>query len=137
MNEAGLAREKVCRVCDLPLSQGRGKSKEHVIPNWMQQHFGLKKQRIAYTPLESLDKARTTKQSIHVSKETHQHVHYHDNRRGGAESANQSHGRAARAPDECEAVWSEEPRREALPRPSGKGEGALPVSRRKGRSAKR
>jgi len=55
MCEGGVPKEKVCRVCDRPLSQGRGKSKEHVIPNWMQQHFGLEKERIAYTPLESLE----------------------------------------------------------------------------------
>lgn len=46
---------KICRVCDNPVSAGRGKSKEHVIPNWMQKHFQLDRETIAYTPLESLD----------------------------------------------------------------------------------
>ena len=47
--------EKPCRVCDKPLSAGRGKSREHVIPNWMQKHFGLTGRRISYTPMESSD----------------------------------------------------------------------------------
>jgi len=55
MVEGEVKKEKVCRICDRPLSQGRGKSKEHVIPNWMQQYFGIEKKKISYTPVESLD----------------------------------------------------------------------------------
>ena len=46
---------RICRVCNCLLSEGRGKSNEHIIPKWMQEHYGLKKRKIAYTPLESLD----------------------------------------------------------------------------------
>lgn len=55
MGEGDVPTKKICRVCDRPLTQGRGKSKEHVIPNWMQRYFGLEKAKIAYTPIESLD----------------------------------------------------------------------------------
>ena len=47
--------EKPCRVCGRPLSAGGGKSREHVIPDWMQRHFDLGKRRISYTPMESSD----------------------------------------------------------------------------------
>lgn len=43
-----------CRVCDRPFGQDNRKSREHVIPDWLQREFGLTKQNIAYTPLESL-----------------------------------------------------------------------------------
>jgi len=48
-----------CRVCDRPLSAGGGKSREHVIPNWMQKHFGLTGRRISYSPMESSDIPRS------------------------------------------------------------------------------
>ncbi|MEH6789946.1 MAG: hypothetical protein V7650_05045 [Parasphingorhabdus sp.] len=82
-------------------------------------------------------KVRTTRQSVHVTKETHQHVHYHDDQGGLVENANQSQGRGAASPDKRQALWSEEPGREALPRPGRDGEGTLPISRRKSRSAER
>lgn len=50
-----MLKQKLCRVCDRPLSEGRGKSKEHVIPNWMQQRFNLENKSLTYTPLESMD----------------------------------------------------------------------------------
>ncbi|WP_324740098.1 hypothetical protein U8326_10025 [Tsuneonella sp. CC-YZS046] len=53
-------------------------------------------------------KRRSTKQNIVVTKETHQHVHYHDHR-GAEETGRQSHGRNAEAPDERKAVRSQEP----------------------------
>ena len=55
MDELAESNKRTCRVCNRPISQGRGKSKEHVIPNWMQKHFALGKRKISYTPLESLD----------------------------------------------------------------------------------
>lgn len=35
------------------MGQGRGRSREHVIPAWIQQAFRLSKETIAYSPLES------------------------------------------------------------------------------------
>lgn len=82
-------------------------------------------------------KTKTAKQSIHVTKETSQHVHYHDHR-GGGENGNQSHGRGeeARAPDECEAVWSNDESGDVLQGSSGERLRPLPVPRSKGGSAK-
>lgn len=75
-------------------------------------------------------KSRTANQSIHVHKETHQHVHHHG---GGGDFARQSHGPAefGRTIEAGEAVWSEEPRRDALPSPSREGQKPMPVSRGK------
>jgi len=53
MAKSSASWDKLCRVCDNPLSAGGGKSREHVIPDWMQKHFGLTGQRICYTPMES------------------------------------------------------------------------------------
>jgi len=47
--------ERPRRACGRPLSAGGGKSREHVIPDWMQRHFDLGKRRISYTPTESSD----------------------------------------------------------------------------------
>ena len=74
-------------------------------------------------------KSRVARQSIHVTREDHQHVHYHDNR-GGGQSEPQSHGPAPAEPSE--AVWSEEPCGQSLPSPSRTGKGTLPVPRGKG-----
>ncbi|WP_157696563.1 hypothetical protein [Porphyrobacter sp. CACIAM 03H1] len=75
-------------------------------------------------------KSRTANQSIHVHKETHQHVHHHG---GGAEFGRQSHGPAesGRTIEASEAVWSEEPRRDALPSPRREGQEPMPVPRGK------
>lgn len=79
---------------------------------------------------------RTARQSIHVTKETHQHVHYHDER-GGAKNENQSHERnvrdatAAGTDDACEALRCKKPGGQSLPCASGKGQRALPLSRGK------
>lgn len=80
-------------------------------------------------------KSRTANQSIHVHKETHQHVHHHG---GGGDFGRQSHGPAesSRTIEASEAVWSEEPRRDALPSPSRAGERAVPVPRGKSGRAK-
>lgn len=53
MKSKSAGGEKLCRVCDEPLSAGGGNSREHVIPDWMQKHFGLEKRKISYTPMES------------------------------------------------------------------------------------
>jgi hypothetical protein len=45
--------EKPCRMCEVPMHQGRGRSREHVIPDWIQQAFRLSREMIAYSPLES------------------------------------------------------------------------------------
>lgn len=74
-------------------------------------------------------KSRVARQSIHVTKEEHQHVHYHDNR-GGGHSEPQSHDPASAEPSET--VWSNEPGGQSLPSPSRTGQDALPVPRGKG-----
>jgi hypothetical protein len=75
-------------------------------------------------------KSRTTKQSIHVTKETHQHVHYYDQGRG-VENGGQSHGPAesGRTIEASETVRSEGSIRRALPSASREGERAVPVPR--------
>ncbi len=80
-------------------------------------------------------KSRTANQSIHVHKETHQHVHHHG---GGGDFGRQSHGPAesGRTIEASEAVWSEEPRRDALPSPSREGQEPMPVPRGKSGRAK-
>lgn len=74
-------------------------------------------------------KSRVARQSIHVTKEEHQHVHYHDNR-GGGHSEPQSHGPAPAEPSET--VWSDQPRGQSLPSASRTVQDALPVPRGKG-----
>lgn len=76
-------------------------------------------------------KSRTANQSIHVHKETHQHVHHHG---GGADFGTQSHGPAesGRTIEAGEAVWSEEPCGQSLPSPCREGQGAVPLPRGKG-----
>jgi len=80
-------------------------------------------------------KSRTANQSIHVHKETHQHVHHHG---GGGNFGRQSHGPAesGRTIEASEAVWSEGPVRQSLPGPSREGQGTVPISWSKGRRAK-
>lgn len=62
------------------------------------------------------------RQTITVRKETHQHVHYHDNR-GAIENERQPYGRAIAAAD----------KRAALPSPDESGN-VLPLSSRKGQA---
>lgn len=68
-------------------------------------------------------KSRTAKQSIHVTKELHQHVHYHEER-GDGEPKEQSLGlgQPAQIVDGHEAMWREDAGGDALPYPSRKGE---------------
>jgi len=79
-------------------------------------------------------KSRTANQSIHVHKETHQHVHHHG---GGGENSARPHGpiESGRTIEAGEAVWSESPIRQSLPSPSREGQDAVPVPRSKGRRA--
>ena len=81
-------------------------------------------------------KSRTAKQSIHVHKETHHHVHQHDTG-GGAENGGRTHDPAesGRTIEGGEAVWSKSPIRQALPSASREGQGAVPLPRGKGRRA--
>jgi hypothetical protein len=80
-------------------------------------------------------KSRTAKQSIHVHKETHQHVHHHG---GGGENGARPHGpiESGRTIEAGEAVWSEEPSGQSLPSASREGQGAVPLPRGKGWRAK-
>jgi hypothetical protein len=80
-------------------------------------------------------KSRTAKQSIHVTKELHQHVHYHEER-GDGEPGEQSLGRggAAQIIDTREAMRSEDAGGDALPRPSREGEEPVPLPRGQSRS---
>lgn len=80
-------------------------------------------------------KSRTAKQSIHVTKELHQHVHYHEERGEGV-PGEQSLGlrRPAQVADGHEAVWSEDAGRNTLPRPSREGEEPVSLSRGQSRS---
>ena len=65
-------------------------------------------------------RSKTVRQSIKVTKELHQHVHYHDDR-GGSGTDRQPHGRTAPVVDQCAALPSPEPSGEAVPVPSRKG----------------
>lgn len=60
---------------------------------------------------------RTKRQSIKVSKELHQHVHYHD-ARGGGKSERQPHEPPAARTDECPALPSSQPSGQFVPRAS-------------------
>ena len=71
----------------------------------------------------------TTRQSIKVRKELHQHVHYHDDR-GARESGGQPHGRAARAADKCTALPSPQPGGEPVPLSCDEGQEPLQAARR-------
>lgn len=73
-------------------------------------------------------KSRVARQSIHVTKEEHKHVHYHDNR-GAGQNGDQSHDPAAVEPSE--AMWSEEPRGPSLPSPSRTGQDTVSLPRGK------
>lgn len=63
---------------------------------------------------------RTSRQSIKVTKELHQHVHYHD-ARGGGETGAQPRERIAAAVDHCAIVPSQEPRGRVVPMPRRQG----------------
>lgn len=62
-------------------------------------------------------RSKTVRQSIKVTKELHQHVHYHDDR-GSSGTDRQPHGRTAPALDQCTTVPSTEPAREVVSLPS-------------------
>lgn len=81
-------------------------------------------------------KSRTANQTIHVHKETHQHVHHHD-AGGGAENGGRTHdpAQSGRTIEAGEAVWSESPIRQALPSASREGQGTVSLPRGKGRRA--
>jgi len=74
--------------------------------------------------LESLQslrgKRRTTRQSIKVTKELHQHVHYHDER-GGDENEGQPHEARAGTTTKRAALPGPEPGGQDVPLPSRKG----------------
>ena len=71
----------------------------------------------------------TSRQSIKVRKELHQHVHYHDDR-GGKETGGQPHGRAARAADQCAALPSPQPGGEPVPLSCDEGQEPVQAPRR-------
>lgn len=75
-------------------------------------------------------KSRTAKQSIHVHKETHQHVHHHG-AGGRAKNGGRTHDPAesGRTIEAGEAVWSESPIRQSLPSASREGQGTVPLPR--------
>lgn len=72
-------------------------------------------------------RGRTSKQSITVRKELHQHIHYH---RGEGESDGQPHERGAAPADERPALPSPEPGGEPLPLPGNEGQEAVQATRR-------
>lgn len=78
--------------------------------------------------MEALQSGRRRKpaarQTITVRKETHQHVHYHDNR-GAAGNERQPHGRAITAADRCAALPSPDESGNVLPLSSRKGQGKV------------
>ena len=69
-------------------------------------------------------KRRTSRQSIKVSKELHQHVHYHD-ARGCGETGSQAHGTPTSLPARCAALPSPKSGGEVVRLPSGKGKAGL------------
>ena len=73
-------------------------------------------------------KRRTTRQTIKVSKELHQHVHYH---RGEDGNGRQPHGPSAEIIDGRAALPSPQPGGDAVPLPSRKGKGTMPDARRR------
>ena len=82
--------------------------------------------------MDALDKARgkrrTTRQSIKVTKELHQHVHYH---RGDGENGGQPHERDAEAIDQCTALPSPEQGGQTVPLPSREGQAKVQAARRR------
>jgi hypothetical protein len=69
-------------------------------------------------------RSKTARQSIKVTKELHQHVHYHDDR-GGAGTGRQPHGRTAPIVDQRTPLPSTEPSGQVVPLPSRKGKAGL------------
>ena len=67
-------------------------------------------------------KRRTARQSIKVTKELHQHVHYYDNR-GGGENERQPHAPSDGGPDKLPAVRSANTLGEVVPLPSRRRSG--------------
>ncbi len=78
--------------------------------------------------LQSLrGRKRTVHQSIKVRKELHQHVHYH---RGEAGIDGQAHGPLAAPVNQCAALPSPEPGREAMSLSGDKGQSSMQAPRR-------
>lgn len=73
-------------------------------------------------------KRRTARQSIKVTKELHQHVHYH---RGEGKNGGQAHGPRAATVDQCTALPGPEQGGEALSLPSYEGQSKVPDARRR------
>lgn len=71
---------------------------------------------------------RTSRQSITVRKELHQHVHYH---RGEGESEGQPHGPPATIVDQCTTLPGPEPGGQSLSLPGDERESAMPDARRR------
>lgn len=69
-------------------------------------------------------KRRTAKQSIKVTKETHQHVHYHDHR-GAGETGGQAHDADARPTTQLAALPGTEQSGQVLRLPSRKGQAGV------------
>lgn len=78
--------------------------------------------------LDTLDrirgKRRTAKQSIKVTKESHQHVHYHDHR-GAGETGGQAHDADARPTTQLAALPGTEQSGQVLRLPSRKGQAGV------------
>lgn len=77
-------------------------------------------------------RSHASRQTITVKKETHQHVHYHDNRGGGEETGSQSHGRTGGVVDQCTPLPSPEPRGQVVPLSSHAGKAGVPKARGQG-----
>ena len=79
--------------------------------------------------LQSLrGRKRTTRQSIKVTKELHQHVHYH---RGEGENDGQPHGRPATIVDQCATLPSPEPGGESVSLSGDEGQDKMQTARRR------
>lgn len=83
------------------------------------------------TMLALKGRSRTTEQSIHITKETHQHVHQHIHEGGGGENGNQPHQARTATASECPALPSQvQIDGQPLPSPCGKGQEGLSQARR-------
>lgn len=72
-------------------------------------------------------RGRTSKQTITVRKELHQHIHYH---RGEGKDDGQPHERDEAPAHECSALPSPKPSGEAMPLSGGEGKEAVQAPRR-------
>lgn len=83
------------------------------------------------TMLALKGQSRTTKQSIHITKETHQHVHQHIHEGGGGENGDRPHQARTATASECPALPSQvQIDRQPLPSPRGEGQEGLSQARR-------